>query len=54
MATRATGRPVPVVRQRVSRTRLTCHACGSSLEGDFELCKFCRSTPSNGSLSRCS
>jgi len=26
-------------------TRLACETCGSSLEGRFELCRFCRLTP---------
>lgn len=35
----------PVCDGEFHVTRLTCHSCGSSLEGDFELCKFCRLSP---------
>lgn len=45
MATRRLVGQCPVCDNEFRVTRLTCHACGSSLEGDFELCKFCRLSP---------
>lgn len=35
----------PVCEGDFRVARLTCESCGSSLEGDFELCRFCRLTP---------
>ncbi|HHW09471.1 MAG TPA: DUF2089 domain-containing protein [Firmicutes bacterium] len=35
----------PVCGERMHLTRLACETCGSSLEGRFELCRFCRLTP---------
>ncbi len=35
----------PVCGDRTYVRRLVCDACGSALEGQFELCKFCRLSP---------
>ena len=32
----------PVCGDKMYVTRLACEECGSTLEGQFELCKFCR------------
>ncbi|MBO0703668.1 MAG: DUF2089 domain-containing protein [Candidatus Dormibacteraeota bacterium] len=31
----------PVCGERLALTRLTCHACGTELSGDFASCEFC-------------
>jgi len=35
----------PVCDGEFRVTKLTCRSCGASLQGDFELCKFCRLNP---------
>lgn len=45
MAARRLVGHCPVCDNEFRVTKLTCRACGSSLEGDFELCKFCRLNP---------
>lgn len=45
MATRRLVGQCPVCGNDFHVARLTCHSCGSALEGDFELCKFCRLSP---------
>ncbi len=35
----------PVCSQELEAVRLQCPACGTSVEGHFELCKFCRLDP---------
>lgn len=45
MATRRFVGTCPVCDSEFRVTKLTCRTCGASLQGDFELCKFCRLTP---------
>lgn len=35
----------PVCNHKMSVTRLHCEECGTSLEGQFEICKFCQLNP---------
>ncbi len=35
----------PVCSQELEAVRLQCPACGTSVEGHFELCKYCRLEP---------
>ncbi len=35
----------PVCSQELEAVRLQCPACGTSVEGHFELCRFCRLEP---------
>src|SRR5690606_16016798 len=35
----------PVCGGEFRVTKLTCRSCGSTLEGEFEVCAFCRMTP---------
>ncbi len=32
----------PVCSQELEVSKLTCNFCGTSIEGNFELCKFCK------------
>lgn len=32
----------PVCNQELEVTKLNCNFCGTSIEGNFEVCKFCR------------
>lgn len=34
----------PVCNSNTKVTRISCHECGTNIEGQFELCKFCRLT----------
>jgi len=45
MAARRLVGQCPVCGNEFRVAKLNCHACGSSLEGDFELCKFCQLSP---------
>lgn len=31
----------PICNEKFTVTKLTCPKCGTSMEGDFEMCKFC-------------
>ncbi len=35
----------PVCSQELEVTKLNCRYCGTSIEGNFEICKFCRLEP---------
>jgi len=35
----------PVCNEELKVSRLTCHHCSSSLEGEFDTCKFCQLPP---------
>ena len=35
----------PVCNSDTEVTRISCDKCGTSIEGHFQLCKFCRLTP---------
>lgn len=35
----------PVCNNRTVITKIYCHECGTTIEGEFDLCKFCRLTP---------
>ncbi len=35
----------PVCNQELEVTKLNCRFCGTSIEGSFEICKFCRLEP---------
>lgn len=34
----------PVCDKKLNITRLTCNSCGTTMEGEFTQCKFCRLT----------
>lgn len=45
MAARRFVGTCPVCDGEFRVTKLTCRSCGSTLEGEFEVCAFCRMTP---------
>jgi len=36
---------MPVCNNETTITRITCEKCNTTIEGRFDLCKFCRLTP---------
>jgi len=41
MSERRPPRDCPVCGESLALTRLSCHACGTELSGDFQACEFC-------------
>ena len=40
----------PVCDSNTEVTRISCNKCGTTIEGHFEMCKFCRLTPEQKSF----
>jgi len=40
----------PVCDSNTEVTRISCNKCGTTIEGHFEVCKFCRLTPEQKSF----
>jgi hypothetical protein len=49
---RAAPRNCPVCGDRLALTRLSCHACGTELSGDFPSCEFCSLSPGDRTVLR--
>jgi hypothetical protein len=52
MSERRPPRDCPVCGETLALTRLSCHACGTELSGDFQACEFCALTPEDRELLR--
>ena len=49
---RSAPRDCPVCGERLALTRLSCHACGTELSGEFESCEFCSLRPEDRQVLR--
>jgi hypothetical protein len=52
MSERRPPRDCPVCGETLALTRLSCHACGTELSGDFQACEFCALAPEDRELLR--
>jgi hypothetical protein len=52
MSERRPPRDCPVCGETLALTRLSCHACGTELSGDFQACEFCALGPEDRELLR--
>ncbi len=52
MSERRPPRDCPVCGETLALTRLSCHACGTELSGDFQACEFCALTAEDRELLR--